>query len=531
MIPNHPQPTYLLLREPAPPVLLLLHPQGAPGKTSVPYIDISSIDRITKRIGDTRGVDADTAPTRARQWVQVNDVLVSMTRPNLNAVAMVPKDLDGAVASTGFDVLRVVEVLPSWAYYRVQSLDFVTDVCQDLQGVVYPAVRPDDVRRHRLPIPPLPEQRRIVTAIETHFTRLDATVETLKRVQANLKRYRATVLKAAVEGRLVPTEAELARREGRDYEPASKLLERILAERRQRWAEAELAKMRAKGEEPKNDRWRAKYREAVTPDTRILPALPQGWCWSSLDQLAFEVRNGCSRAPSETDGVPILRISSVRPMSVDLEDVRFLPYPTDQYESSLLKSDDLLFTRYNGNSALVGVCGRVSGLNRDLVHPDKLIRVRVSTLVEPAYVEVASNAGQSRAHIEVRTRTTAGQSGVSGRDIKTMPIPLPPQAEQHRLVAEVERLWSVAGQIESTVQKKVLNCTRLKQSILKWAFEGKLVDQDPNDEPAVVLLDRIRAERQAKGKIPRGSGRRDQGCGAASSLTYLPNRRNDRGIP
>ena len=124
--------------------------------------------------------------------------------------------------------------------------------------------------------PLVPEQRRIVDALESYFTRLDDAIATLERVQANLKRYRASVLKAAVEGRLVPTEAELARAEGRDYEPASVLLERILAERRRRWEEAELAKMKAKGKAPKDDKWKAKYEEPAAPDTTSCPSCRRG---------------------------------------------------------------------------------------------------------------------------------------------------------------------------------------------------------------------------------------------------------------
>ena len=122
-----------------------------------------------------------------------------------------------------------------------------------------------------IPIAPLPEQRRIVEEIETQFTRLDDAVAALQRVKANLKRYRASVLKAACEGRLVPTEAELARAEGRDYEPADVLLQRILAERRAKWEADELAKMVAKGKPPKDDRWKAKYKEPQPPDTSDLP--------------------------------------------------------------------------------------------------------------------------------------------------------------------------------------------------------------------------------------------------------------------
>ena len=120
-------------------------------------------------------------------------------------------------------------------------------------------------------LPPLPEQHRIVAEIETQFTRLDVSVAALRRARANLKRYRASVLKAACEGRLVPTEAELARSEGRDYEPAGVLLERILAERRARWESQE--------------KRRGKYNEPSAPDASALPELPEAWAWATVEEL------------------------------------------------------------------------------------------------------------------------------------------------------------------------------------------------------------------------------------------------------
>ena len=133
------------------------------------------------------------------------------------------------------------------------------------------------------PLPPLPEQRRIVAEIEKQFTRLDASVAALKRVQANLERYRASVLKAACEGKLVPTEAELARAEGRDYEPADRLLSRILSERRARW-------------EAQEKRGR-KYREPVAPDTSGLLELPEGWSYILIQQLLSITRSGLKTGP------------------------------------------------------------------------------------------------------------------------------------------------------------------------------------------------------------------------------------------
>src|ERR1700687_1311167 len=199
------------------------------------YVDISSIDTSSKMIVEPKIIPRTEAPSRARQNIQPHDVLVSMTRPNLNAVAIVPEGFLGAIGSTGFDVLRAQEIEPRWLFYLVQTSAFVESMSMLVQGALYPAIRPRDVRGYRIPIAPIQEQRRIVAEIEKEFTRLDAALAALKRVQANLKRYRAAVIKATCEGRLVPTEAELVRREGRSYNSASVLLERILVERRSRW--------------------------------------------------------------------------------------------------------------------------------------------------------------------------------------------------------------------------------------------------------------------------------------------------------
>jgi type I restriction enzyme S subunit len=143
---------------------------------------------------------------------------------------------------------------------------------------------------------PLAEQRRIVAAIEQQFTRLDAAVAALERTLANLKRYRAVVLKAACEGRLVPTEAELARAEGRDYESGSQLLARILAERRARWETEQHEKYTKSGKQPPLS-WHNRYEEPVPPDTCELPELPEGWCWTFLRTVA-DLKGASQRARS-----------------------------------------------------------------------------------------------------------------------------------------------------------------------------------------------------------------------------------------
>lgn len=229
------------------------------------YIDISSIDNRLKRIVEPKRLSSNAAPSRAKQCLQPGDVLVSMTRPNLNAVAIVSPDLKGAIGSTGFHVLRAVEGIESrWLLYAVQTHAFIDAMASLVQGALYPAVRPKDIRAFGIEAPSLDEQRLIVAEIEKQFSRLDEAVANLKRIKANLKRYKAAVLKAAVEGKLT----EDWRKQHPDIEPASKLLEHILAERR--------AKCNGRG----------KFKEPAKPDTSNLPLLPEKWTWASPDQLS-----------------------------------------------------------------------------------------------------------------------------------------------------------------------------------------------------------------------------------------------------
>ncbi len=166
------------------------------------YIDIASIDRNSKVISSPQALTGANAPSRARKSVRTDDVLVSMTRPNLNAVAQVPPELDGQIASTGFDVLRAKGVDPRWIYYTVRSLEFVQAMTDLVQGALYPAIRSKDVRDFELPLAPLAEQKRITDKLDSVLARVDAVNNRLARVAPLLKRFRQSVLAAATAGKL-----------------------------------------------------------------------------------------------------------------------------------------------------------------------------------------------------------------------------------------------------------------------------------------------------------------------------------------
>ena len=341
-------------------------------------------------------------------------------------------------------------------------------------------------------LPPLPEQHRIVAEIEKQFTRLDASVFSLKRVQANLKRYRASVLKAACEGKLVPTEAELARAEDRDYEPADILLERILAQRRAHW------------KSQKNRR--GKYKETVAPDTSALLDLPEGWVWATLDQLAT-IGTGStpltSNAAYYQDGsVPWITSSALNDPVVSFARNYVTSQAVEEYRLSLYPIHTLLVAMYGE--------GKTRGKCSELMFPSTINQAIAAVTME-------DSADDSRAYskvflhsnYEATRRLSSGgvQPNLNLGLIKGLAMPLPPLAEQRRIVAEVERRLSVIQQAEAAIEANLTRTNRLRQSILKQAFAGNLAPQDPNDEPASELLKRIRAEREEAQAASKPKGR------------------------
>jgi type I restriction enzyme S subunit len=353
-----------------------------------------------------------------------------------------------------------------------------------------------DIESCQLLLPPLREQLDIAAALESYLSRLDDAVATLERVQRSLKRYRASVLKAAVEGRLVPTEAKLARAEGRDYEPAYVLLDRILAERRRRWEEDHLQRMTAKGQTREDDRWKAEYREPTQPDTAELPSLPEGWCWATVDQVSSEVRYGTSAKTRDclADGVPVIRMGNLVEGSLDFGNLKYLAATHPEFPDLLLAAGDLLFNRTN-SAELVGKTAVFHSYPRPCSYASYLIRVRFGRDIDAAWVADYLNSVFGRHWVASVVSQQVGQANVNGSKLRACAIPLPPAREQTRIVSEVDRLSSLAGVEAEIVDATLHRCERLRQSVLKWAFEGKLVEQDPNDEPATVLLERIRAGR------------------------------------
>jgi type I restriction enzyme S subunit len=225
-------------------------------------------------------------------------------------------------------------------------------------------------------------------------------------------------------------------------------------------------------------------------------------------QVIKSLRNGMyiSRPGAEPDGVPILRIGSVRPLQLDVTDIRYSGRSADEInrDGYLLQSGDLLFTRYNGNAEYVGSCAIVPDGIGSITYPDKLIRVRVNrSYALPEYLALICAAGETRAAIRRSVKTTAGQAGISGRELKNVPVRLPKIEDQKRAVQWFTGQDESMRRLESALASVSRKASVLHMSLLREAFAGRLVEQDSVDEPASVLLERIRAERAVQGPAPR----------------------------
>lgn len=348
------------------------------------------------------------------------------------------------------------------------------------------------MRKISVPLPPFPEQHRIIAKIEELFTKLDAGINELRKAQSQLKRYRQSVLKAAFEGKLT----EAWRKEHQDeIEPASVLLERILKERREKWETEQLEQMQAKGETPKDDKWKSKYKEPIVPDTSNLPELPEGWTWATIEQLLTKIQYGSSKKTGDDSNcVPVLRMGNIVDGKIVLDNLKYLPKEHDEFPELLLNKGDLLFNRTNSRE-LVGKTAVYTGNPNPCSFASYLIRVRFNPHIDSMIVAHYINSVYGKNWILSVVSQQAGQANVNGTKLKLLAVPMPPEKEQEILVEEIERHLSVADEVEKTITAELKRAEQLRQSILKKAFSGKLVPQDPNDEPASVLLERIRAEK------------------------------------
>ena len=371
-------------------------------------------------------------------------------------------------------------------------------------GVTQKNIYLGDLKAYRFPLAPRHEQTRIVAKLEELLSDLDAGVAELKAAQKKLAQYRQSLLKAAVEGALT---AEW-RTQHQPTETGAQLLQRILQERRARWEARQLAKFAEQGKTLPKD-WQKKYPEPVQPDASGLPQLPQGWVWATIDQIA-QVGTGVTPLRSKSAYFNEGTIPWVTSGALNSEAVASA---TELVTELALKECRLEL--YPVGSLLVAMYGegKTRGKCSELRIPATINQAIAAIVLEPAAQSCKAylKAFLLDSYEKMRAQASGGvQPNLNLQIVKAIALPLPPCSEQAEITQLLDGQFDQISQQQIAVQVSLQQSTAQRQNILRAAFSGQLVPQDPHDEPASALLERIRAERAARDAVKKPRGRKAQ---------------------
>lgn len=417
-------------------------------QTEFRYIDLGAIDNKTKRVVAPSTLATSSAPSRAKQVVAAGDVLFSTVRVYLENIALIPSELDGAIASTAFTVLRpTLAVKPGYLYRLVTSKPFIQAVNALQRGNSPPSVQDGDVRSQRVPLPPLREQESIISRIEELFSDIDEGERALERVQKLVIRYRQSVLKAAVTGELTND-----------------------------W----------RGHQAPGD---SQHVEFSGPSV-----LPPGWVWTTVVR-AGEVRLGRQRAPQHHQGDhmrPYLRVANVYEDRLDLTDVKEMNFTPKEFETYALRPGDILLNE-GQSPELVGRPAMYRGEIPGCCYQKTLLRFRARPGVLPDFALLVFRHYLHSGRFRRSANITTSIAHLAAERFEPIEFPLPPESEQAAIVDSANALLGRLAHLEAELLKQRLASRALREATLKAAFSGELVPQDPTDEPASALLARLAA--------------------------------------
>lgn len=424
----------------------------------VPIARLQNIDRnvfVTKNI---RFLTLEKAQELARHEFKPDDILITKLGDPLGKACIVPESIGRGVIVA--DLVRVRpdenQVDRRYLTYAINSPAIVKQFELHTKGTTRPRINLSVLRQLPIPVAPREVQSEIVEEIEKQYSRLDEAVASLQRVKANLKRYKAVVLKAAVEGRLVETESSLARREGRSYETGEQLLHRILEARRVKWA------------------GRGKYKQPTKVGSENLTKLPEGWTWATVDHLTFLVTSG-SRGWGDLYadvGVLFIRAQDIKTDELKRTDIARVSISVDaEGTRSSVSKDDILVTITGANvtkSALVPELDEMAFVSQHVA----LLKLCLPETAAFVFSWIVSPAN-GRKKLE-SWAYGAGKPGLSLEQVRALPIALPPLAEQARIVAEVERHLTIIYELEAEVDRNLKRAAAMGRSILANAFGNPL---------------------------------------------------------
>lgn len=409
--------------------------------------------------------------------VKKNDVLFIKDGATTGEVVVNPLEEEFSLLSS-VGVFRTNNKLdPYYLRYALMNPKIKKAILANMAGVAITRLTLKKLKAAKIPVAPLDQQKRIVAKIEELFSHIDAGIDALKKAKQLLKQYRQSVLKAAVTGELTKEWREANKDK---LEPASKLLERILQERRKKWEAQQLEGFKAKGKVPKDEGWKEKYEELApisNEESSNLPILPDSWIYTRLGNVIDEPNYGTSKKCSyDQSGTGVLRIPNVANGAIDSEDLKYAEFEESEIETYKLRQGDILTIRSNGSINLVGKCALIGEKETAYLYAGYLIRLRPNpVVVDGQYLINTFNSAFLRHQIESKAKSTSGVNNINSGELKSLVIPVCSKAEQLEISRFVEEKMSSADRLHKEIEGQIIKSDKNRQSILCSAFSGELV--------------------------------------------------------
>ena len=396
--------------------------------------------------------------------------------------------------------------IAKYVMYAINSPRMRTAIEELKSGSTRKRISRRNLARVEIPLAPQNEQRRIVAKIEELFSELDKSIESLKAARAKLNVYRQAVLKHAFEGKLTAQWRE----ENKDkLETPERLLARIKQEREARY-EQQLQEWKAavkqweeggkSGRKPQRPKTPLELAEVPQDVIEKLPQLPEGWFWTLLGNIS-DVSGGLTKNQKRTKlprKMKYLRVANVYADKIITDDIHEIGVTDSEAKSVALKVGDLLIVEGNGS---IDQIGRVALWDSELSHcghQNHLIRTRLLKNFLPRFFLQFLLSPLGRDLIVREASSTSGLHTLSISKVSNLVVPVASSAEESAVVAQIEERLSKVDKTLEDIDTQLIMSEALRQSILKKAFSGQLIPQDPHDEPASILLERIKAEKAAR---------------------------------
>jgi type I restriction enzyme S subunit len=475
-----------------------------PEETEVSFVPMSAVEEESGRLDATQIRTIAILRKGYTPFIE-NDVIFAKITPCMeNGKIAIASGLKNGLGygSTEFIVLRPsAGLLPRFILHFLLQPSFRREAERRMTGAVGQKRIPlKYLSTHPLPLPPTSEQERIVARLDALLSHINAGEAAARRALRRLQRYRAAVLHAGVTGELT----QHWRNKHQPKEVGAHLRNRLLEQRRIRWEEAELKRRCDAGKRADNDIWKKRYRPPIDPDASHVTRLPAGWSWMSLDQLTVRITSGSrdwSKYYDKGQGTFLLA-QNIRRTGLDLTFRQLVgpPAKNRDRERSQVTKGDILVTIVGANTG--DVCMVTTNLRNHFVSQS----VALVRLAEPSFSKFvwlylsSDDDGQRQWH---KLIYGAGRPHLGLDHLRITALPVPPAAEQTEIAREVEQRLSAADRLSATLNQQLKRAEVTRESLLKEAFAGKLTKQEPNDEPAAILLDRILAARKAAANKPR----------------------------